>query len=427
MTRIQSLILLLFAAVVIPSLVFATTTGPSPVPNPPAFQVSTNAITLCKGVVNNVPLLVQNLGKSNGSITMESVQLGLASSKIIVEVANGSTSLLTLPPNTVVDLNMPIFVSLNASSLISAGVTVNFNYLNYYSDSEVRNVSFGAESCPSQLNVSLSQKVITSGKISNVTFNLNNTGATQLNDVSFSAKLPTQDGEVLSTQPILVGSIPAFGSTTVRESLFVNSNASETFPVNLSISLYNGTSFEQLAPSIAALSSGIINMSATGITLSPSAPTPGSIFSISFILTDLGTVGASAVTATVTPPAGLTVFGSNSVFIGNMQVDSQTPVTLTLSASSSAGNYTVPIMITYLNNLRQQETARISVPVDIASGALSSNGISSTGGRTYTSANGTTVYQKRSAGGGILILILLIAVIVLAVLLFRERKKHTKK
>ncbi len=425
MTRIQNLILLLFAAVVIPSLAFAATSGPSPVPNPPPFQVSTNLITLCKGVVNYVPLTVQNRGKTNGSITMESVQLGLASSRLIVEVANGSTSLLTLPPNTVANVVMPVFVNLNATSLISAGITVNYNYLNYYSDSEVRNVSFGAESCPSQLNVSLSQKVLTSGKISNVTFNLNNTGSTQLNYVSFRAALPPQDGEVLSVQPILVGSIAPFSGTTVRESLFVNSNASETFPLNLSISLYNGTSFEQLSPSIAALSSGIINMSATGITLSPSVPTPGSIFSISFILTDLGTVGASAVTATVMPPAGLTVFGSNSVFIGNMQVDSQTPVTLTLSASSKAGNYTVPIAITYLNNLRQQETVTINVPVEIGS-ALSANGTASGGGRVITTANGTTVYQKKS-GGGLIILILLVIVIVLAVMLLRERKKHAKK
>jgi hypothetical protein len=162
----------------------------------------------------------------------------------------------------------------------------------------------------------------------------------------------------------------------VRENLFVDGNASETFPMNFTINMYNGTSFEQLSPSIAVLASGIINMSASGVTLSPGAPTPGSIFSISFVLTDLGTVGASAVTATVAPPPGLEVFGSNAVFIGNMQVDSQTPVTLTLSASSKAGNYTVPIRISYLNNLRQEQNVTIRVPVGIGGGLLSSNSLS---------------------------------------------------
>lgn len=414
---IGMILLLLVAVASVPALTFAGTSGPAPIPNPPAFQVSTNTVTLCKGVVNTVPLVVTNLGKMNGSITMSSLQLGLSSSRSLVLVANGSANLITLPPNTTIVVKMPVFVNLNASSIISAGITVNYNYLNYYSDSEVRNVSFGTDACPSQLSVSVNPKTLTSGKIENISFTLANEGRTPLSDISLKASPPIIDGEILSIQPVSVGTLLPSASTKVNESVFVFSNASQTFPINVSISMYNGTQLEQLNPSIAVLSSGLINMSATSLSTSPSAPAPGEIFSISFVLTDLGTSGASAVYATENPPAGFTSFGSNSVFIGTMQTDSQTPVTLTLSSSSSlkAGSYTVPVKVTYLNNLRQGLNTTIMVPVTIAG--------------TYNALanSGTGVAVRRSSGGGgLIILILLVAVIVLAYLFYKERK-HRKK
>ena len=45
-----------------------------------------------------------------------------------------------------------MFVNLNASTLVTAGLSVDYSYLNYYSDSEVRNVSFGTMTCRSQLS-----------------------------------------------------------------------------------------------------------------------------------------------------------------------------------------------------------------------------------------------------------------------------------
>lgn len=414
------MVLLLLMAVV-PALAFAATSGPAPIPNPPSFQISTNILTLCKGVVNYIPVTVSNLGKFNGSITMESLQLGLSGGKSLVPVANGSTTSLTVKPNTSVTTVIPVFVNLNSTELISASVSVNYNYLNYYSDSEIRNISFGAGLCPSQLSVSVVPKVLTAGKISNVTFNLTNLGSNYLSDISLKTSLPNNDGQVLTDQPVSLGSISPHGSKSVTENLFIDGNASETFPMNFSISLYNGSSFEQLAPSIAVLASGIINMTATGTTLSPTEPATGGIFSISFILTDLGTVGASAVTATVMPPPGLLVFGSNSVFIGNMQVDSQTPVTLTLSASSKAGNYTVPIRISYLNNLRQEQNVTIKVPVSVGGGVLSANAISSSGGKAVT-------YTRKGGGAGLIIIVVLsIAVVVLGVLFYKERKRNRKE
>ena len=71
-TRIAMMMTLLMVAVA--AVAFAATSGPSPIPNPPSFQVGTTALTLCKGVVNYVPITVTNLGKFNGSISMEKLR-----------------------------------------------------------------------------------------------------------------------------------------------------------------------------------------------------------------------------------------------------------------------------------------------------------------------------------------------------------------
>lgn len=415
----QTTIAMLMLLVAIPALAFAGTSGPSPVPNPPNFQISTNSLLLCKGTVNYVPITVSNLGQLNGSITMEDLQLGLSSNRYLETVENGTTNTLTLPPRTTDTVILPIFVNLNSSTLVSAGISVNYNYLNYYSDSEIRNVSFGTESCQSQLSVAISPKVLVSGKIENVSFTLSNGGASQINDASLKATLSSQDGQILSSQPVEIKSIVPFGNAVINETLFVNTTA-ETFPINVSVSFYNGTQFEQLSEGVAVLSSGIINLTSTSVTLSPTTPSAGGIFSISFVLTNLGTTGASAVTATVVPPPGITAFGSNSVFIGSVGVDSQTPVTLSLSSSSSLknGNYVVPIKISYLNNLRQQINSTINVPVSMST-------FNSLAAGKGFGATGTTA--KRSSGGGLIILILVIVVITLGYLLYKEKKKSNVK
>ena len=425
MRQTKMAILLLIMAV-IPAIAFAGTSGPSPIPNPPNFQVSTNALLLCRGVVNFIPITVTNAGNQNGAIggiTMESLTVGLANSKYLSLIANGTTNSINLQPNSSITRIMPIFVSLNATNLLSSDILVNYNYLGYYSDSEARNISFGTESCQSQLSVAISPKVLTSGKIENVSFTLSNGGPTSLNELSMKASLSPQQGQILSSQPVSITTIPPFGSSTVNETLFINST-SETFPINVSVSFYNGTKFAQLSDSIAVLSSGIIDLIPSSITISPTSPNAGEIFSISFVLTNLGTTSASAVTATVLPPQGITAFGSNSVFIGSMSVASQTPVTLSLSSASSlkGGNYTVPIEISYLNNLRQQINSTIDVPATIyASNSLSSG----RGSISISNGNGTVTY-KRSSGGTVIIAVLSLAVIALVVLLFRERRSHRK-
>ncbi|MGA3020928.1 MAG: hypothetical protein ABSD68_03195 [Candidatus Micrarchaeales archaeon] len=415
--RIRNLLgILLLLSGLLPVVVFAGTSGPSPIPPPPAFQIRTPALTLCRGVVNRVLVNISN----PGSQPMTSLQLGLVASKNIYAIGNGTVNQATVPANGTTAVTLPIFVSLNTSSLVSVGISVNYNYYSLYSDSEVRNVSFGVETCPSPLLVE-TNSTVTSGRIENMTLNLTNVGNTVLNAVSLRISLPSQDAAILTNQPIQIGTIAPGVSKKVTERLFMFRNASQTFPLNVSIQLYNGTSPVQLLDTIPLLSSGIINITPSSVTISPASPTIGSIFSVSLILTDTGTAGASAVTATALPPRGITSYGSNSVFIGDMSVDTQTPVTMTMQSNSSLknGSYTIPIRISYLNNLRENINTTILVPVTIGA-ALTSN---------FT-RTGTSVSRYSGAAGFVLmpviLVIVIIIVIALAFLYMRERKRARK-
>jgi hypothetical protein len=410
--------LMLLVLVLAPVTAYAAVSGPAPIPPPPTFQITTTTLSLCKGMINVVPITVSTPA---GAQLMQDVQLSLANSKSADVVGNGTVSSVNVTANTPRVIRVPIFVSLNTSSLISTGVEINYQYDTLYSDSEVRNISFGVQSCPATLSVNVTPGVLTSGKIENVTLNLKNNGNTTLNQISIKASLPSQDGTFLGIQPVQVSAISPHAKSNVTESLFVYRNASQSFPINLNISLYNGTSLEQISDNPIALSTGIINLSASSITLSPLSPTAGSIFSISFVLTDVGTTGASALTATALTPQGFASYGSNSVFVGDIQVDTQTPVTLTLTANSllKDGTYTIPVRLSYLNSLRQNLSTVVDVPVALTA-AFSTNAL---GGNTTTHIRGSAT---RSGGGGIIILILIILVIVFVYLYWKERKKRAK-
>ena len=407
---IDMLKVLLLLVAIAPAVALATTSGPAPIPPAPAFQISAATLTLCRGVVNTVPIVVSN----PGSQPMTSLQLGLVSSRNIYVIGNGTVNQANVPNNGMTTVDLPVFVSLNTSSLVSVGISVSYNYYTLYSDSEIRNISFGVETCPSPLSIQ-TNPVVTSGRIGNITLNLTNVGKTALNAILLQVSLPSQAAAILSHQPIQVGTMEPGATAQVKERVFIFRNASQTFPLNVSVYMYNGTSPVELLDTIPLLSSGVINITSSSVTVSPARPTVGSIFSVSLILTDIGTAGASAVTATPVPPSGIAAYGSSSVFVGDMEVDTQVPVTMTLRANASlkSGSYTVPVRINYLNNFRENISTTILVPVTLGA-ALPSN-------FTKTGAYG------RSGGSGFPLLPAVAVVLAIALALWYANRKGMLK
>ena len=410
MRVIMALLTLFMAA----PLAFAALSGPSPIPAPPNFYISSRAAMLCSGQVNNIPINIMDSGAA--SPQMQSVVLGIGGAKGVYLVGNGTVNAGNVNPNTSKTAYLPVFVGTNTSSLFSLGVSINYYFDTLYSDSETRNITFAVGSCPSPLGISVNPNSLAAGGIENVSVSLSNVGRSAFSSVVLRMSLPGDDGALLSRQPMLVGTIAPGVTRNITGSLFVYKNASQLVPLNVTATFYNGTMLNQVSDNIEMLTSGRINMTSSGFATSPALPSAGSIFSVSFVLTDIGTAGASAVTATPVLPAGFSSYGSNSVFIGDIGVDSQTPVTVSIEADGSVkqGTYHIPIKLNYLNGIRQNMTAWANASVVIGASAFNA-----------TQARGVRVVHPQT-GGGIVVIALLLAVIVLAVLFFRERRRNRK-
>jgi hypothetical protein len=429
MGKIELFGILLLFAMVAPAAAFAGTSGPSPVPPAPNFQITTTTLTVCRGITNVVPLTISNLGNSDNP-TMQSVQLSL-NSRDIIELGN-TIQIANITPDTSTIVNISSFIDLNASSLITVQIPINYDYLTLYSDSEMRNLTFQVQSCPTliPLMVNVSPSVLISGQINNLTFSFSNTGNTILNYISASASIKgSQNGVVfIGRQPIQIASIAPKQTVNVTEGIYENS--SQIFPLNVSTSFFNGTNLEEIADSFAMLSGGTTQMVPSSITVSPTNLTAGSIFSVSFIVTDIGTSGVSDASASAVLPAGFREYGTaGPSFIGSIQTQSPTAISLTLIANSTVknGNYIIPVKISYLNSLRQNLSTTVNVPLTIGK---SLGGIGAFGS---TNSIATARFAGERGIFGYIIYIeiglvaLVIAVVVLSVLFVKERKKTHPK
>ncbi len=412
---------------VLAGVAFAGTSGPAPIPNPPSFVLSSNLTTLCKGNTNLVPITVTNLGDTNPSVglttlngtTMQYLELSVSNTKSISFAGNGTEYISGVRPFNSAQVLLPVFVASNASLISSVQVSITYYYLQYYSDTETRNLTFEVKTCPSSLSVQILPKTLTSGTIQNVSVNLTNTGNSTLQSVYMHLSMPSVDGAVIGTSQSELASMAPGSSYTINTSVFVSRNASiESFPFNTTVTFYQNHRLQQVSNSTSMIPIGGIKLNPSGITLSPASTTPGSIFSISFVLTDLGTAGASATMASAVLPEGFTSFGSNPVYIGDIAADTQSPVTVTLVTGNQTrpGKYTIPIVINYLNSLRQNVSTTMNVTVNVGAAGPSAFNASSPGARAY----------RASGGSGLMIGVIAVMVIIIAVLaylLIKERGK----
>ena len=387
-------------------------------------------LTLCKGITNIVPVTVSNLDVQGGPI-MQAVQLSL-SSRNIVETGNAVDINNVTPKNSSVGY-VPIFLDLNTSaSLITIQANINYNYyLSTYSDSEVKNLTFEVQSCPTPLLVNVSPSTLSSGQVNIVKFNFTNTGNTTLNDITAHAAVGGISNrsavEFLGGFPIEIASLPPQNTISINEKIY--ENTSQIFPINVTVVFFNGTQVEQSLESFIILSTGTINLAPSSITVSPANVTPGGIFSVSFIVTDTGTIGASDAMATALLPNGFKPYGSNSVYIGSISTATETPISFTIIPNTSIkdGKYTISVNITYENNLRQNLSTTVNVSVDVGGTSFSANSI---GSGTYTRTGGFSSTRRSSENYDLYIAVGVVAVIILVAALFlwrRRRKAKPKK
>ncbi len=405
-----------------PALAFAATSGPSPIPPAPNFKVTTSTQTVCKGITNEVPITVSDVNNNEGNPSMDDVQFSLSNRNIYQ--SGNSITINSIANNTSATVEVPAFVDLNASGLMTVQVPIQYTFDELYQDNEVENLTMEAITCAnvSPITVNVSTSVLISGQINNLTFSFDNIGNSTLYNVSAQTYVSgSQTGiQFIDHKPIVISSLLPHSAVNVTQRMY--ENGSQIFPLNITVMYFNGTRLGELSDSFTMLSGGTVDMVPSSLSVTPSTVTAGGIFSLSFIITDTGTGGVSDANATAILPDGFKNYGvSSSDFIGGISPQSPTPVSLSLEASSTlkSGTYTIPVKLSYLGGFRQSLSSIVNVTVNVSSSGSTSSGLSSSSGASSTGASSS------SSDIGLLILVGTF-VVVLAVVLYAGARRRRK-
>ena len=165
--------------------------------------------------------------------------------------------------------------------------------------------------------------------------------------------------------------------------------------------------------SLSVLLRGFIDLKMVDYAVVPKKPSPGQPFSVTVTLTNTGTSTAYAAYAfPITKKLPIDTFGPKSVYIGNIEVNIPTTFTLNLMLhNTTAASMEIPVMITYMDNLRSLHNVTYNLHVEIS----------------HSSAPKEKVEEGRSfigLGEALLILIPVAAIIVGAFLLVRRFRRR---
>ncbi|MCJ7770852.1 hypothetical protein MUP37_04665, partial [Candidatus Bathyarchaeota archaeon] len=116
------------------------------------------------------------------------------------------------------------------------------------------------------------------------------------------------------------------------------------------------------------LSKGIIDLELVDYSVIPKSPSTGQIFSITATMTNTGTVTAYSLTATPNLTSAFKIFGSRSIFIGDVQANTQTTFTLSLQVDNKTapGDYLIKVELSFSDNLRNDLSVTEEIPVTVS-------------------------------------------------------------
>ncbi len=159
---------------------------------------------------------------------------------------------------------------------------------------------------------------------------------------------------------------------------------------------------------------GNVELVVSDSVVKPQPATNGSRIEITTTLLNRGTVTARYVNATIVPDNFLVFTSESTVYVGDVEENSQSPFTLSANLSNTAedGTYPIVIRITYRDDQNIDNSFEVTSYLSVDSNA--------------------SLYPVETAGGGILEVLselgLIIAIVVLATLamIFTYQKRHRK-
>lgn len=315
--------------------------------------------------VNNVEVILSNTGSGDAYEVSTTI-----SAPSQVSILSKPPTISTLKASSIFKLNMSVYVAPAAE-----GLPLTFSLTTTYKDAyfNARSISqtlgfIVKEIGPSMSPIALAVQptTLTTGKLNDLNITVSNIGDSSIRKLSVSFAF--SGGQITWLQPDLVQSetlLPG-QSITIHAEVYAPPTVAASTVLQISLKYYDTNNIlNQEIRSVGLLSKGIIDIELVDFSVIPEQPSPGQVFSITATLTNIGTITASAVTVVPRPPEGFTIFGSRSIFIGDMPLNAPTTFTLSLFAANTTkpSAYEVPVDLTYLDNLRNPISATINLSV----------------------------------------------------------------
>lgn len=369
--------------------------------------------------LDNLTLTVSNMGSG----ALYNISTSIASSTGISTISQPQSVGSLLPRES----NNITVLLYNPSSTGSSSAALNLvsHFINPYgyNTTESSTIDFYTTQMQQLVTVYPSNQTIIAGKVYNTSILVHNGGGAPIYNVSV-ALTPQSPLDILGNNSyVVLPDIPANSSASFPLELYSQASSSSS-PVDTISAMLAYTANGQAQSSnrdISFLAPGYVNLTQVSLSMLPTTPTVGSIFTITATIDNLGSVEATAASVAVDVPQGLKIVGQNTTFIGSIPIDTPTAFSLSFTATK-AGKYTIPVKVEYLNNLNQHLNASFDYQVDVGSGNYSSLSSSSAGSKYvagYHNRNSYALYEY-------IAVIAVVIAISLSAYYFVVRKKHVK-
>jgi uncharacterized repeat protein (TIGR01451 family) len=336
-------------------------------PEPPFFTLSASPTTLVVGEVTSVALQLANLGASD----LRGVVLSVAGTPPVALVnSDGRFYIGDVKAGEKASVQLQLYASAPAATPIPLAVTISFIDSSNTQRVEMRSLSFFTELRPrtSPFTLSIQPRTLIAGRVNNITVTATNIADYRVSGVLLTFSFTGPQVVWLEPDLVRIASLAPGESHTFEARVYNPPLASPSVLLQVSIRYYDDrNNLNQETRSIGLLSRGLIELRATDFSIIPERPAPGQVFSITVTLTNIGTITASAVTASPHPPEGFRLFGARSIFIGDMQVNTPTTFTFSLRVgnTTSPGSYQIPVELTFFDNLRNGMSISLPIPINV--------------------------------------------------------------
>jgi hypothetical protein len=332
------------------------------------LSVSLSTTSLMANSQSSIGVRITNNGGSTvtdvtATVTLTGPQTAIVGPSLfqISRIPTGGDSSFGLPVSTG-----------NVAAASTATLTMAMSYLDSSSVQRSDSRSFGLtiEVTPtsSPLAIDLEPETLVAGTVNNLTVTLRNVGLTRLETLSASFSFPGSAATLLEPDIYQTPAIAPGNSAVVGVRAYVSSAAAASVVLQVSLKYYDEKQIlTQETRSLGLLSRGVVDLKLVDYSVIPDTPYPGQIFSITATLTNMGTITASAVTATPNLTTAFTIFGARSVFVGDVLVDNPVTFTLSLQVSNETapGQRDIMVELGFLDNLRSPLSVNEVVSVSV--------------------------------------------------------------